>query len=188
MKTIRDNAPGRTVRKWTLRLAGACSLALAAISATAAPALAAPPVSVPEIRLTGLKAWSGRSLTAFYVASYRPAFSQNGSQPQVRAITAPPVRFTIPASGELTIPAKEIRHPGTELTNLLIFAVHSPAMRALYLRNADQSVPRDPRLSDPDSAKSLSQQDFETDALGRLPLREIQDGGPVAVPFNSLSH
>ncbi len=154
----------------------------------ATPALAAPPVSVQEIRLTGLKAWSGKSLTVFYVASNSPAFTQNGSQPQVRAITAEPLRFTIPASGEVTVPAKVIRHPGPELTNLMIFAVHSPAMHAFYLRNSNLSIPQDPRLAIPESVKSLSQQDFEADALGRLSLRGLPGAGTHIVPFNSLNH
>ncbi|MCC7441930.1 MAG: hypothetical protein IT285_09865 [Bdellovibrionales bacterium] len=143
-------------------------------------AVSGPAIPVEEIRLTGLRAYAGRTLSVFYVSA-RSTLATTGYVIRVQSLRKPPVKLRVDSAGRATIPATSVQQRGHwRAFNFLVFAVHRPDQQDVYLRNMDGTTPYD------DARLGANMGDDRTGILPSLENVRSEDIGAERTAFLSL--
>jgi|GEM_PF-5515615 len=104
---------------------------------------------VPELKLKGLAEYRGMYVTVFHVSGRQAqVVGGNGNVLNVSEIKARPLTALIDPSGAAVLPKISVERRGFRVFNFVVISIHK--QETLYLRSADESVVKDPRIEDGD--------------------------------------
>jgi hypothetical protein len=120
---------------------------------TARPSPAPRLTQIGEIRVKGMREYSGKYLHVFYASARQAALGVVGQELKIRQIKHGPVSVLIDARGEAMVPAVVLTRSGFYSTNNVIFAVSASPDLPTFLKNSDGTCPLNARGEEVDCSR-----------------------------------